>query len=443
MEQKLPVSGEAANRDAGTKNNTFNKHLTGRTMNLIQSFIQKGLSSIGFNLVAKNGQTTLLLSDESKLGKSGSRIVPKLRIERNYYSIQGQESLKVAIQIAENVELPNRDYLYEIYKDAIRDLHLQSQIRTSIIKVIQEPAAMVDKKTGKIDIEATELITNKFFEDISRFYLEAEFWGHSLIEFGQLVDKGNGGLEVGSVILIPRQHVRPEFGLILIRPGDISGLEYRNPPFNNYLIEAGDPYDLGLLQYAAKYSIYKKFSVSDWSLASEKWGMPLTIIKTDTSEDTELDKIANWASNLGTNGYGIFGKDDEVDTLERKNDNGEDIFKAFIELMNDENSKGVNGQTGTTDQKAFVGSAEVHERLLDDYTESRLRQVMHFNNDIVLPKLIGLNNGNTLYSKLKGKTWKPLRFMKELKDPNELPDPNESDPTNGNGGGQKKKPRIP
>ena len=47
----------------------------------------------------------------------------------------------------------------------------------------------------------------------------------------------------------------------------------------------------------------------------------------------------------------------------------------------------MNGQTGTSDEKSFVGSAEVHERVLDKFTEARLKRVQDIVNYKLLPFL--------------------------------------------------------
>ncbi len=67
----------------------------------------------------------------------------------------------------------------------------------------------------------------------------------------------------------------------------------------------------------------------------------------------------------------------------------------------------------TADEKAFVGSAEVQERILNDYTESRLRSLMYFHNEITIPFLVGYNEGNTAYRALDGVRWRPVDFMED------------------------------
>lgn len=343
------------------------------------------------------------------------RLSYAIRRQKTYYATLGQDELKQAIMMAEDYENPCRYYLHEIYREIMRDFHVRSQMRTAIFKITKEPWVIVDAKTKTINKKATELIQKKWFQDISTYILEAEFYGHSLVEFGQLnQDEESKQLVFKDVTLFPREHVSPEKGMILLNPTDTTGLFYREAPFNNWLIESQATHDLGLLHIAAKYSIYKKFAYSDWSRSGEKWGDPLLVIRSSSTDDSENDKKENFASNFGNNGYAILDKDDEVELLERKNEKGYEINKFFAETMDKENSKGINGQTATSDEKSFVGSAEVQERVLDDLTDARIRSLFYYHNDITLPYLISCNGGNTAYAKaLKGMAWMPLEYLKE------------------------------
>jgi len=390
---------------------------------------------------------TLNLSDAKPSLKQAAndpkkRLSYAIRRHKTFYATLGQQELKEAIAMAEDTENPCRYYLYEIYKEVLKDFHLLSQIRTAIFKIIKEPWAIVDPKTKQINTEATELLQKKWFQDISHYFLEAEYFGHSLIEFGQLYpDPESHKLVFKDVMLFPREHVSPEKGMILVQPTDVTGLYYREPPYNAWLIETPETHNLGLLHIAARYSIYKKFAFADWSRSGEKWGDPLLVIRSASSDEKENDKKEEFAIHFGNNGYLILDKEDEVELLERQNEKGYEINKFFAEAMDKENSKGINGQTATADEKSFVGSAEVQERVLEDLTEARLRNLFYFHNDVTLPYLINCNGGNTAYAALKGLAWMPLKYLKEPAatdgvKPGETP----AKPSEPKTGSEKKKP---
>ena len=353
------------------------------------------------------------------------RLSKKLKKSHTYRADLGQDRLELAIGQAEDPINPNRFDLYEIYRQIEDDLHLMSQIRTAFFKVVGEPYAIVDPATLEIDAELTKLVQKEWFEDVSTYKLASEFYGHSLTEFGQMVPDPdfNDELVFQEVSLFPREHVSPEKGLILISPFDTDGLPYREPPFNRWLLEAGKHNDLGVLKAAAKYSIYKFFSLSDWSRSSEKWADPLLVLQSSSDDEEENDEKARFAENFGKNSWMLADIEDKVELLSRKEGaSAHLIYKDFIDILDQQNSKGVNGQIATADEKSFVGSAEVQERILNDYTATRLRRLFYYHNQYTLPFLINANGGNSAYRYLEGKIWIPLRYLAtttELKPENE------------------------
>jgi SPP1 gp7 family putative phage head morphogenesis protein len=376
--------------------------------------ITKALQRVGINLLSQKEN----IYEYARQDKN--RLSYRLKRQRVFVGDLEQKHLKLALMQAEDPENPQRFILYTIYKEILRDFHLRSQMRTALNEVIGEPWAVIDKKTKQVHPQLTELLQKQWFDELSKHVLSAEFWGHSLIQFGVMkpTEKENAALapfEFDNVLLFPREHVSPERGLILLDPYDSKGIPFREPPFDTWLLEAGDPTDLGLLSIAAKYGLYKKYTLSDWSRSSEKWSDPLLVIHSSSDDDKENDKKEEMAANFGNNGYVILDDDDKVELLERSNGSGYKIFEDFANYLDKENSKGVNGQTGTSDEKAFVGGAEVHERILGGYTEARLRNLFYFHNDKTIPFLIGKGY------KLEGYQWMPLRLLNEKKKPTQEP----------------------
>jgi len=317
-------------------------------------------------------------------------------LKRNYqYRIElNLDVLKDAIDTARAVDIYDRERLYRIYDQVIKDAHLASQLRTALFNVLQCNYTLVkanaDKKipdlAGEVEQPdpATELLQAEWFDDFVALVIEAEFWGHSLIEFGQLNAEG----QFEEVNLIPRLNVRQEFGIVVPEYYDTKGIEYRKNATSLALIEIGDYYDLGLLEIAAREVIIKNYARTDWSQASEKYGMPLLKILTESQDDKEIDRMEQMASNFASNGYVILNREDDADIVQPNNSDFHKIYQESISLCDQQISKIINGQTGTSDEKAFVGSAEVHERILNDYTRSRLRRTQHIINRQLLPFLI-------------------------------------------------------
>lgn len=348
------------------------------------------------------------------------RLSTKLNLNYHNRVELSLENLKNAVDQAKYPDYPNREMLYEIYEQIRKDNHLASQVLTAKQAVLKSDF-FLSKDGKKPDENATEYIKTKWFYNFIAYAIDAEFWGHSLIEFGQIV---NG--EFKEVKLIDRLNVIPEFGMIVSMPGAVKGIDYRKHAVEFALIEVGDRYDLGKFELAAKEVIVKNYARTDWSQSSEKFGMPRLVILTDTQDQDELDKMEYQAANFAANGYVILNKDDEVELLNDASTDRYKIYEAGISKSDEYNSKLINGQTGTSDEKAFVGSAEVHERVMDDYTESRLRSLQFVVNDDLIPFLVAwgypLKGQKFFFSDLLKKDKETPKPAAEPGDPNN-PDP--------------------
>lgn len=334
---------------------------------------------LGFNISLAKKATEVKTSDGKK--RRASLIIRKQISREVSYEIK---DITTALNVARNVDYPDRARLMDIYEYINRDGHLTSQLRTARLKVRSEPWLLYRK--GTPDMAASELFNKTWFNKIIEYALDQEFYGFSVVELDEL---NPAETTIGTVILIPRKHISIEKQWILI-DGNINGdyLPYGDVMQQLDLIEFGTRDEYGTLLQCAYNVIWKFYSRSDWARSSEKAGMPITAIKADTNDDKELDEMETRAANLGTDGFIIVQRTDEVSFLERKNENGHLIYKDNIGLCNEELSKTINGNTATTDTKAFSGSAEVQERTMDDFTEGRMQMIVNNINDVFLPYLV-------------------------------------------------------
>jgi hypothetical protein len=116
--------------------------------------------------------------------------------------------------------------------------------------------------------------------------------------------------------------------------------------------------------------------------------MPILVIKANTNQDAELDRLEARAASFGGDNYMVLQAGDDAEIKERT---GQDMHKIYLENINycdNQISKLINGQTGTSDEKAWSGSAEVQERQFDKITLARLRKITYKMNDQVIPFLV-------------------------------------------------------
>lgn len=293
------------------------------------------------------------------------------------------EDIKTALTLAKNLEKPDRNRLFQIYDYIMKDLHLKSQIRVAKNEVLSEPWQIYLDKG--VDEATSQALLKRWFNHIIEYILEAEFFGFSLVECDK-IDTAN--FTIGEVVSIPRDYVSIEKQLILI-DGSINGsvLPYGEIMQQIDLLEFGKRDDYGILLECAYNVIWKYYSRSDWSRGSEKFGMPILSIEADTNNDAELDALEAKAASFGTDGYIVTQKGDAAKLIERTGQRIHDIWLDNIKLCNDEVSKGINGQTGSSDEKAFVGSAQVQERILQGFTAARLQNIVDEINEKVFPYL--------------------------------------------------------
>lgn len=317
----------------------------------------------------------------AQLAKDKKNVYQSLQLRRiNAPRVELEMSkFKAALVMARSVDNPDRRLLLAFYDELTKDAHLTSQLRTAIYTVTQSKF-QIQNQTETPQPELHKLFETTWFLKLLEMLCDAEFYGHSLIEFH------TENSEIKDVVLIPRNHVCPELGFLAFIPGEKKGITYRDALYDLDLLETNDFLNLGLLEIAAREVIWKNYSRSDWSRASEKFGMPLLAIKTNASSEKEVDKMQDMAENFGSNGYVIIDKNDDVtmNTLSAT----DNFYKSYLELSNlcDSNiSKLINGQTMTADNGSSYAQANVHERILNNYTRARVQKIQNWINDTLFP----------------------------------------------------------
>ena len=202
--------------------------------------------------------------------KHAQKVVVDLQKATDALTRQDLRDWRNAWQMAINVDSPNRQRLYDIYRDSCIDLHLSGCIDQRKGFVMSRSFKLVDAK-GKDNEEALHYFEQSWFKQLLKYSLDSIYWGHSLIELGNITTDGDGCICYDGVTLLPRKHVIPEYGRIITDLGQdwTTGIEYREAPYTDWLIEAGETEDLGLLLKAATQTIPKKNMLAFWDTFGE------------------------------------------------------------------------------------------------------------------------------------------------------------------------------
>jgi hypothetical protein len=285
---------------------------------------------------------------------------PRIQVYRVQQTIQKWRN---AVSVAESIQNPQRYNLYQTYNDVVLDAHLTACIQQRKNLTLSSSFCIIGKD-GVKDEEKTKLIKTKWFRDFLDLSLDSLFWGYSLIQFDSLIDD-----QFKDIDLVPRIYVKPEFGIVVPTWSAMDGIKYNEQPYSDWCIGVGKKRDLGLLMKAAPLVIWKKNAIGAWSVYQDAYGTPLAVGKTDTRDEATRLNMENALKSLSSGLSMVLDKDDLVELVETQNKDAHKVFNEMIGRCNSEIAKLILGQTATTDEKAFVGSAEVQERILMQYAE--------------------------------------------------------------------------
>ena len=241
---------------------------------------------------------------------------------------------RTAWQMAINVENPKRSQLYDCYTDALIDLHLTGCMGQRDGKTLQKKF-FLQTKDGKEDAEAQKIFKRQWFADFVSYVLESRYWGHSLIQMGD-VTTINGVRTFTDVSIVPRKHVIQEFGVIVKDAGDDPqrGVSFRTGPYSKWCIEVGKPRDLGLLLKCVPQAFSKKNMLAYWDVFGELFGMPIRIAKTNVQTSSERSRIETMLENMGPAAWGLFPDGTDIDIKESSRGDAFNVYDRRIDRAN-------------------------------------------------------------------------------------------------------------
>lgn len=297
-------------------------------------------------------------------------------------------SWRRAWQTALSVDNPRRFALYDLYADTLVDGHITGAIEQRKSKTLARPFKLTDKE-GKESPDSSALFEREWFHDFLDLSLDAIFWGHSLIELGEVI-KDETGIRFAYATLIPRKHVIPEFGVVLREPSDeiSQGIPYREGNFARWVVEVGKPHDLGLLLKCAPYYISKKNMGAYWDTFGEIFGMPMRIANTTATNKADLDQIERIMASMGASSYGVFPEGTTISFEETSRGDAYNVYDKRLERCDKELSKIILNQTMTIDDGASLSQSEVHLAIFEQVCASDARRLAYIINDRLLPLMV-------------------------------------------------------
>jgi phage gp29-like protein len=170
----------------------------------------------------------------------------------------------------------------------------------------------------------------------------------------------------------------PAFKFSIHRPKLKSGLPIRN----------------GLARLAAWAFLFKSYTLKDWMAFLEVYGMPLRVGKFGRGASHEDRRILLQAvRDISTDAAAIIPKEMEIEFIEVQGGSGNGLFGSKAEYLDKQVSKGVLGQTMSTDDGSSLSQAKIHENVRHDIARADARQIaVTMNRDLIRP-FVDLNFG--------------------------------------------------
>jgi hypothetical protein len=301
---------------------------------------------------------------------------------------QDAQKFNIALQSAESVMYPNRFLLTQAYQQIILDGQVQSAMLQRKSKVLNQ-RTILRNSAGEADEEKAKLLSSKWFYDFCSIALDTIFWGFSLVQFGQITND-----EFENVELVPRIYVVPENSIVRSNTATVTeGVNFTEPPYNNWCIGIGEKRNLGIGMYLAPYVIWKKNAMSAWAEFAEVFGSPIRVGKTDVRDEETRSNMASMLANMATSSWAVLDLNDSIELAQASRTDAYQVFDKMVERCNSEISKIILGQTGTTDEKSYSGSANVHENIADMISNQDLLNLEYIVNSQLLPMMNRLGFG--------------------------------------------------
>jgi len=141
---------------------------------------------------------------------------------------------------------------------------------------------------------------------------------------------------------------------------------------------SGHPARGGLLRVTAMAFLGKHYTLKDWLVFSEVFGMPVRIARYEPqATPTEKRELLEMLKNLGADAVGIFSKAVDLEIKESIKPAGSTPYESLCDFFNREISKAWLGQTLTVDTSGSTGTfsaATIHDRVRQDIRDDDVRK---------------------------------------------------------------------
>ena len=331
--------------------------------------------------------------------RGGGNSTQKIHYERQVADMRTKEikDWQTAVMAATDPDNPRRELLYFIYQSLLRDDDLQATIENRVLPLQMASYRIVDKKTGEIKQEAMDLLERTWFQELRKMSVMAQLQGNLLVALGDKLNPKT--MEIEEIYEIPQSNYVAQSGVIVEKPYDTSGTSYREGGMETYYYQFGKDWDLGLLNVLAIPIFAKKLGFGSWISYIDQFGVPFMFVVTERLDEKRRDELFDMMNEMRSGRYAVLQGQERIDFGKEASSSTTNAFEPFMERCHSIITRLILGQTGTTNNEAYEGTSQVHEKVEKYRHEAdKLLFMYAFNKDII-PRLIKIS---PVYSVFEG-----------------------------------------
>ncbi len=283
-----------------------------------------------------------------------------------------------ALRMATDADDPRAYHLQDLYDNLESDGHFLAQVRLRKAATTGYGFRIVDRKTGDINEDKTNLFQSEWFYNFVEHLLDVPLKGYTVLE---LVNP-----QTMEFCLVPRRNVCAQKQMVYFEIMGDKGVDLNSPEYEHCIVRVGKPDDLGIMAHLCGQLIWKRNAQQSWAEFTERFGMPLISATTNKTSQADIKKINDMLRTLGEAATAVLPEGTSIKIDPFTGGDSYKVFDAQIERINQEMSKPITGGTMITDDGSSRSQAQVHERNLDDkIAESDRRMVQFTVNNQLLP----------------------------------------------------------
>lgn len=296
------------------------------------------------------------------------------------------------------------DYLLAAADIEEKDLHYRSVLQTRKLAVAGLPVVITPADNSRaakrsaelaqqaIDIAERDGLRLHLLDALSKGYAVAEIvWNTS----------GHGGVWMPERIYATEQHWyrydQATGRTLRLIDGSAEGQPLAPYKFVHHVpaVISGIPLMGGLARSALWAWVFKSYALRDWASFCELYGQPLRLGRYGPSDKPDdISTLRRAVTELGSDAAAVLPDSMRIDVIESGAKSASaDLYGRLISYLDNQVSKAVLGQTGTTDMGGSYAQSKVHDEVRTDLMQADARALAStLLRDLVTP-VIRLNLG--------------------------------------------------